>query len=142
MYGHNNNAINNYLVACIEKFEAMNDMKAMVNTILAFTKGWVLRDVMWCHNCIIEEILWYSSVMVQKAMCQYFNYYTTQLLSCWLHPGDCRRKNWRLLKVFIMLFIEECFGVRIFICIYVILNYWCFNSKRVKCLCISNLILN
>ena len=119
MYGHNNNAINNYLVTCIEKFEAMNDMKAMSNTILAFIQRLVLHNFMWCHNCIIEEILWYNSVMVQKAMCQYFNYCTTQLLSCWQHLGDCRRKNWRSLKVFIILFTEECFGVRNVICMYV-----------------------
>ena len=39
MYRPNSNAINNYLVTCIEKFEAMNDVQAMANTILAFIQG-------------------------------------------------------------------------------------------------------
>ena len=46
MYGHNNNAISNYLETCIEKFEAINDVQAMANTIFAFVQGLVSHDVM------------------------------------------------------------------------------------------------
>ena len=46
MYGHNNSAINSYLVTCIEKFEAMNDVQALANIILAFIQRLVSHDVM------------------------------------------------------------------------------------------------
>ena len=31
--------MNNYLVHCIEKFEAMNDVEAMANVIMTFVQG-------------------------------------------------------------------------------------------------------
>ena len=46
MYGHNSGSvISSYLVACIEKFETMNDVQAMANTILAFIQRLVSHDV-------------------------------------------------------------------------------------------------
>ena len=45
MYGHNSGTvISSYLVACIEKFEAMNDVQAMASTILTFIQRLVLQD--------------------------------------------------------------------------------------------------
>ena len=33
------NVMNNYLIHCIEKFEAMNDVEAMANVIMRFAQG-------------------------------------------------------------------------------------------------------
>ena len=47
MYGHNSSSvISSYLVTCIEKFEAMNDVQALANTIMAFIQRLVSHDVM------------------------------------------------------------------------------------------------
>ena len=38
MYG-TGNVMNNYLIHCIEKFEAMNDVEAMANVVMTFVQG-------------------------------------------------------------------------------------------------------
>ena len=79
-------------------------------------------------SCILEEISRFSSVTVQKVLCQYSNYCITQLLLCWVDLTDCKRS---LLKMFVMLCIEKFFGVSSYVtctCIIWIVLHTCLSN--------------